>query len=296
MSQETDLAEYAETQLPAPVESTAPLTPTERITANEKMLAAIGPVIKKDHVIDQRGQSYVKVAGGVAIANALGFTISTTKPALIDDTEGQYYETTAYLLDNGRIIAEAVGYLGMDEDRWVSEPIYSRRSMAQTRAVARLCRQNFAHFYIAIGASDTAWEEIPVEASRPTPMKVAKKITRKAAAPNETITVPTDENGNEPADGKYQVTKCVLKKQGESNHGTWQIHTIHTAEGYEFDSFNVDPEDFTDEAVQAGLSATVKGIKSTQYGYDAKYIDAITNKDAAKVVEATVVVEEEIPF
>ena len=147
------------------------MTPTERILANDKMLAAIGPVIQKDHVIKAQGTSYVKVAGGIAIANALGFTISTSKPEFIDDVEGKYYESSAYLLDNGRVIAEAVGYLGMDETRWADEPIYSKRSMAQTRAVARLCRQNFAHSYIQIGASDTAWEEVPTTSTETTPKK-----------------------------------------------------------------------------------------------------------------------------
>lgn len=274
----------------APVAPIEPMTPTERITANEKMLAAIGPVIKKDHVIKAQGTSYVKVAGGIAIANALGFTISTSKPEFIDNAEGQYYESNAYLLDNGRVIAEAVGYLGMDESRWADEPIYSKRSMAQTRAVARLCRQNFAHFYISIGASDTAWEEVPTTA----PKKVASNA-KPAPKSKEPVTVPTHDDGSEPADGIYNITACELKREGEGANGPWKIHSVSTAEGYEFDCFNADPDKLA-QAIEDGSTIHVKQITQTQYGYTAKYIDAVGKESAKKVVNTATPPKEEVPF
>jgi hypothetical protein len=290
LSQQTEMQELTHH------EPVVRLTPTERITANEKLLAAIGPIIKKDHTIKQDGKLYVKYAGGAAIANALGYHISTSKPEFCDNAEGKYYECTAYLMDGGKVIAEAIGVLGMDEPRWADAEIYAKRSMCQTRAGARVCRQNFAHFYIAIGASDTPWEEIPTSQPSPQMKRVTSRPAASTAAPgNDLRTIPTDENGNEPVDGVYNVTKCELKREGEGANGPWHIHTIHTAEGYSFDSFNVNPNDFTDEAIAAGMTAGVKQVKQTKYGFDAKYIDAIKPADAAKVV-VEVPSNDEIPF
>lgn len=163
----TDLA-ITEDQQPADlITHTSALTPTERVALNEEMIKAIGPIITRNHVAKVDGKSYVTVAGGTAIANALGFTISTLSPVFVDNEEGKYYEAIAQLLDGGKVIAQAVGVLGMDESRWKNKPIYAKRSMAQTRASARLCRQNFGHFYVAIGASDTPYEEIPHGDDRP---------------------------------------------------------------------------------------------------------------------------------
>ena len=136
-------------------------TPTSRIKENAAMLGALAPIIRERHTVQQNGETYVRYAGGAAIAAALGYTITTLPPVFIESPEGAFYECVARLQDGEKVIAEAVGYLGMDEPRWAKEPIYSRRSMAQTRAGARLCRQNFAHLYVAIGASDTAYEELP---------------------------------------------------------------------------------------------------------------------------------------
>jgi len=233
-----------------------PLTPSERILANNQMLEVIGPVIQRDHVIAHHGSTYVKVAGGIAIANALGFTISTTKPIYTEDVEGKYYESTAQLLDNGRVIAEAVGYLGMDESRWATEPIYSKRSMAQTRAVARLCRQNFAHFYISIGASDTAWEEIPEQKASP------KKVS-----------TPAKKNARL-KEGQFKITSCILRKEGESANGKWYIHRVTTVEGYEYDSFNVNSQDMQ-TAIENDLYVQVKQVEQNEYGTQAKYIDIV---------------------
>lgn len=282
-------SELAEQPMAAPP-AAQPLTPTERIQANEKMISAIGPIIKRDHTIKQNGQLYVRYAGGSAIANSLGYTISTTKPLFVDSAEGQYYECTAYLLDNGRVVAEAVGYLGMDEPRWANEPIYSKRSMAQTRAAARLCRQNFAHFYIAIGASDTAWEEMPTEPRAP-------KQVQSSSLPSSPPVGSPDPIAGDPQDGaEYTPTGCELKREGEGANGAWQIHTVHTAEGFSFDSFNVEINDILD-AIGLGWKVRVKGLKNSKYGWDAKYIDPVKAENAAKVVtEEPKIIEEEMPF
>ena len=295
-----DLATINEENLlepaPAPVPAAAPMTPTERIQANEKMLSAIGPVIKRDHTIKQNGTLYVRYAGGVAIANSLGYTISTSKPVFVDNAEGQYYECTAYLLDNGRVVAEAVGYLGMDERRWADEPIYSKRSMAQTRAAARLCRQNFAHFYIGIGASDTAWEEMPQQPKPKTTSQTIKRVTS-SLSPSSSSSGSPEPSGDPEEGGEYVPTGCELKRSGEGNNGTWQIHTVTTECGFKFDSFNVEPDDIQD-AIGNKWKIRVKGLKQTQYGWDAKYIDPVKPANAEKVVteEPAQPIDEEMPF
>jgi len=256
-----------------------PLTPSERILANNKMLEVLAPVIKRDHVISHKGSSYVKVAGGIAIANALGFTISTTKPIYTEDEEGQYYESTARLLDNGRTIAEAVGYLGMDEPRWATEPIYSKRSMAQTRAVARLCRQNFAHFYISIGASDTAWEEIPSEPDVGMPIS-PKKVTNKT----HTATTPTE--------GIYKIKSCTLKNEGENSYGKWYLYRVVTMDGQQFDSFNID-HDKLQLAITNQQDVSIKQVSVNDHGHQAKYIEVI---DSGTESETKGLPDDDIPF
>jgi len=147
---------------PLEVATTEPRTLQQTIKNNEQLVRSLAPQIQKQHLMSVQGNAYMKVAGGIAIAQTLGFTITVGDVQLIKgDEEHDYYQCTAELLKDGVVVAKAVGYLGMDERTWSNRPTYARRSMCQTRAQAKLCRANFGALYTLMGAThDTPAEEM----------------------------------------------------------------------------------------------------------------------------------------
>ena len=284
-------------QAESPIETSAStqneMSVQERIRSNEQLVAALAPVIKKNHVLMQGDQSYVRVAGGIAIANALGFTIATAAVEYHDDADGKYYSAEAMLIDGGKEIGRATGYLGMDEDRWSGQPVYARRSMCSTRAVARLLRQNFGHFYVALGHSDTPSEEVPQGDFTVRPMSVSKPAPRQGPSG-----IGTYEKATTPApsgESEYHVTAVDdFSKEGAS----WTKYTITLAEGFKVVTFKADEATMAEVALSTGKPIVCKFTGPNQYGtYDLKSIMApIDSMMGKKEVEAVLPPKEDIPF
>jgi hypothetical protein len=226
------------------------LSVQQRVAQNEQLLRAIAPTIKKNHVIMQRGQSYVCVAGGIAIANALGFTIATDEVVAHNDDDGKYYSAVASLIDSttGITIGKATGYVGMDEERWASAPLYARRSMTSTRAVARMLRQNFGHFYVALGHSDTPLEELPDIPDNPRPDNRGFNKPPVADAP----------------DG-HQIMHVTAVDEWSKEGADWTKYTITLAEGYSVTTFK---DAFADIAKSAKENAHAVRVR---FSVDEKY-------------------------
>lgn len=207
----------------------------ERIVENRELIKALAPQIKKHHLLDSgKAEKYMKVGGGMAIAQTLGFTVS------VDDTEYfptgdevPYYRAKAWLLRDGQKVAWAMGYLGMDEPRWAASQLYAKKSMCQTRAVAKLCRINFGALYILLGAtSDTPAEEMTF-AEQGTPTSPA----RVQQAPKNKHVPVAGKDGV----GTYTVTDVSdkMKRDGSPLVGKSGAPcvAISTGEGMKFDTF-----------------------------------------------------------
>jgi len=288
--------ELTTTPIEMPAETAVRNTPLaemsvqQRISSNDQLVAALAPVIKKNHVLMQGGKSYVCVAGGIAIANALGFTIGTGTVTFHEETDGKFYSAEATLIDKGVEIGRATGYLGMDEDRWSSAPLYARRSMCSTRAVARLLRQNFGHFYVALGHSDTPSEELPSGGFSVDP-----------------VTSSTGGMGNMTSTGaskKYDKATTPAPKGEESYHvtavdewskdgATWTKYTITLAEGFKVVTFEASLATQAEVALSTGDPVMCNFTGPNQYGsYDLKSMGNV-----AKVADAPQPTKEvEVPF
>ena len=89
-----------------------------------------------------QGKRYVQVEGWQAIANTFGCVASARD---VERIEGGFRATGQVIrLSDGKVLAEAEGFVGDDEKTWASRPVFARRAMAQTRAMSRACRAAFA--------------------------------------------------------------------------------------------------------------------------------------------------------
>lgn len=110
--------------------------------------------------MELQGKKYVKVEGWQSIATAFGCSPSIRE--VIEEEKG--IKAVAELRrHDGTVLATAEGYCGLDEPRWANQALYARRGMAQTRAIARVCRSVFAFVVVLIDGnlSTTPAEEIP---------------------------------------------------------------------------------------------------------------------------------------
>jgi hypothetical protein len=97
-----------------------------------------------------QGRRYVSVEGWLAVAIAHGCTASARDVEKVDGGWKAIGEVRR--MQDGRLIAQAEGFLGEDEKTWASRPVFARRAMVQTRAISRACRSAFAHVVVMIDA------------------------------------------------------------------------------------------------------------------------------------------------
>jgi hypothetical protein len=105
-----------------------------------------------------QGKRYVQVEGWQAIANTFGCVASARD---VERIEGGFRATGQVIrLSDGKVLAEAEGFVGDDEKTWASRPVFARRAMAQTRAMSRACRSAFA---FVVTLMDAGLETTPAE-------------------------------------------------------------------------------------------------------------------------------------
>jgi hypothetical protein len=105
-----------------------------------------------------QGKRYVQVEGWQAIANTFGCVASAKN---VERIEGGFRATGQVIrLTDGKVLAEAEGFVGDDEKTWASRPVFARRAMAQTRAMSRACRSAFA---FVVTLMDAGLETTPAE-------------------------------------------------------------------------------------------------------------------------------------
>jgi hypothetical protein len=133
-----------------------------------------------------QGRRYVQVEGWQAIANAFGCVASARD---VQAVEGGYRATGQVIrVSDGKVLAEAEGFVGDDESTWAKRPVFARRAMAQTRAMSRACRSAFA-FVVTLmdaGLETTPAEEMThvVEAER---VQVRPKLNPPAAVTDDPV-------------------------------------------------------------------------------------------------------------
>ncbi len=124
------------------------------------------------HIVDSQGLSirignseHLKVEAWLTIAAGYGFSprIAWSRPL----PDGGY-EAHAELVDSmGTVIGAGEAECGTaGDDNWLGKPAFQQRSMAQTRATVRACRNKLAWVVILAGYSPTPAEEM-VEGQKP---------------------------------------------------------------------------------------------------------------------------------
>lgn len=127
--------------------------------------------------VNIQGRRYVPVEGWQAIAVAHGCAASARSVERLEDGFRAIGEIRR--MSDGVMIAEAEGFVGIDEPVWFGgeveaygkvkkyqkRPDYAIRAMAQTRAISRAARSAFAHVVVLIdeGLSTVPAEEVPPE-------------------------------------------------------------------------------------------------------------------------------------
>lgn len=139
----------------------------------QRVANACKDIVEKT-ALDIEGRKYVRVEGWQAIANGFGCSGSSRDVVEVVDTDGTFrgFKAIGEVRRNsdGALIAQAEGFVGVDEVRWFGgeamvwdretrqkvrkefkpAPEYSRRGMAQTRAISRACRSAFAFIVVMI--------------------------------------------------------------------------------------------------------------------------------------------------
>jgi hypothetical protein len=119
-----------------------------------------------------QGRKFVGVEGWMAVAIAHGCVASARDVEKVEGGVRAIGEIRR--MSDGKVIAEAEGFVGEDEETWYGgtnkygkvlpkRNDYAIRAMAQTRAISRACRSAFAHVIVMMnaGLSTTPAEEVP---------------------------------------------------------------------------------------------------------------------------------------
>tara|TARA_R110000824_G_scaffold114279_1_gene264685 strand:+ start:1188 stop:2027 length:840 start_codon:yes stop_codon:yes gene_type:complete len=219
-------------------EASTAMTPTERIEQNSDLLKALAPVIKDKHLAHINGKNYMCVGGGTSIATALGYLISTTDP--VWDKEKKAWKSCSTLVDPNSTNPNppvAWGFVGDDEPRWMNGPKFALYSMVQTRSAARVCRQNFGHMYVGLGAdSETPAEEMSgvvntQQASAPIVDAPASPVANASSQELKQATIKVDHVKQFPFKSGNGFHNFIVSTEGVT-YKTWHEKVYEEAKQY----------------------------------------------------------------
>lgn len=180
MTEETTLAERLKAMPPGKIEVFSrpePITPKQEIAYASEIARELNTIIDKQKLYSYiSNKKYVAVEGWTTLAALRGCTPRETSNAIDPNRDGVYIATVELVNAQGRVIGRASAECGdPDEvDRkgkpvWASRPAYARRSMANTRATSKVCRQVFSWIMVLAGYAATPAEEVPAEGFKDAP-------------------------------------------------------------------------------------------------------------------------------
>lgn len=160
------------------------IDPPQQLARRASDVAGVCREIVLKTAVSIQGKKHVKVEGWQAIATAHGCIAGSRDVQRVDGGWTAIGEVRR--MSDGVLLATAEGYVGKDEKRWKSAEEYACRSMAQTRAISRVCRAAFAHVVVLMdaGLETTPAEEMPPPEgfNAPDPIKTAKPAKNPATA------------------------------------------------------------------------------------------------------------------
>ena len=193
----TDAITTGEDQpLVTPSLNTSTMTASGRLAEAEVLLSSIGPLVKKQYMVNIQGTNYLQVAGAASLGWALGYTtrLASCERKVTPDGLG-HWEAVAEVIDTttGEVVGRGHGHVFDDEKPWGSRPQHARAAMCQTRAQGRALKGVVGWLFGMLGAEVSLYEEMPPEAfserSRPAaPVKRVEATPRKKAAKKKAAT------------------------------------------------------------------------------------------------------------
>jgi len=130
--------------------------------AEEKALKARQIIDKQGWSVKLNGKQYVKCEGWTVLAALCGLSPTIVGTNVLDDGSRA---AVAELRDcTGKAYSRADAECGDEKDigsiNWHEEPGYSKRSMAQTRAISKVCRASLSWCMTLAGYEATPYEEV----------------------------------------------------------------------------------------------------------------------------------------
>jgi len=158
------------------------LSPRKFIEEAKEKASVLAEIIEKQKVYNLiKDRKYVRCEGWTTLARMMGYIPTIKKVEAIYDKDGNIEKAiaTAALVDikTGIEIAQAESICSIKEKNWKDRDEYAVRSMAQTRAVSKVCRIALSWVMVLAGFEPTPAEEIQEEEknhqeqneARPTP-------------------------------------------------------------------------------------------------------------------------------
>ena len=107
------------------------------------------------------GKKYVFVDGWTTLARLYNYMPDIESTERLDDVQGYGYVAHARLMNEaGQVVSRAEASATTTEARWAGSDDYAIRSMAQTRAISKVCRVALSWVMVLAGFQGTPAEEM----------------------------------------------------------------------------------------------------------------------------------------
>jgi hypothetical protein len=160
-----------------------------------------GVIDGKPHPVRLGGKTYLEFEDWQTVARFYGLTAKVlhTQAVTIQEADasgtlkvyarGYEADAVAIVVSTGQEISRAESMCLTDEPKWAGKPLFQLRSMAQTRACAKVLRNVLAWVVVLAGYGATPAEELPIE--NPTPKRSgARTAETKPRSRTKTDTTP----------------------------------------------------------------------------------------------------------
>jgi hypothetical protein len=144
---------------------TMAISPRKFIEEATEKAAVLAEIIEKQKVyINIRNRKYVRCEGWTTLARMMGYIPTIKKVEVVYDKDGNIEKAiaTAALVDirTGIEFTTAESMCSVKEKNWTDRDEYAIRSMAQTRAVSKVCRLALSWVMVLAGFEATPAEEM----------------------------------------------------------------------------------------------------------------------------------------
>lgn len=190
-------------------------SPQNEVSFGQKAAKALMEVVKEKRLSRKFGgeKEHIFVEGWQMLAQFSGLTpiVTVTEPMELDGVKG--FHAVAELRDESQeVVSRGEAFCMRDEPNWRNKPTFQLASMAQTRAISKVCRNKLAWIATMAGYAGTPAEEMDgvYPAASPNPPQEAKKGKPKATPS------PPPESGSEGiTESQKQTAVEILGELGQ---------------------------------------------------------------------------------